>query len=62
MREFHLTLTDEEKRFCKELARYAIACGLGRVPFISAFFNPVSCFTKSSSLTRFDSVDTVSVS
>ena len=30
MREFHLTLTDEEKRFCKELARYAIACGLGR--------------------------------
>ena len=31
-------------------------------PFISAFFNPVSCFTKSSSLTRFDSVDTVSVS
>ena len=30
MREFHLTLTDEEKRFCKELARYAIACDLGR--------------------------------
>lgn len=30
MREFHLILTDEEKRFCKELAHYAIARGLGR--------------------------------
>ncbi|NCD26687.1 MAG: AMMECR1 domain-containing protein, partial [Deltaproteobacteria bacterium] len=29
MQEFHLSLTDEEKRFCKDLIRWAIAHHLG---------------------------------